>query len=476
MRERSNDPVVAEENTIVDSATRPRASSSPLTVLDAVIMVALVVAGVVVSLIRVPIGHHDIVWAEDGNIFLFEAVNRGAWNVLFEGYAGYQHLIPRIFAGITLTFFPLSSYAVVVFVSVCVLIGLVAAAVFWLSRDVVPWIPARIVLASITFILPLAMQEVIGNLADFHTYCLWLAPWVLMARHRSWIGGWSWGLLAFLGTMTEIQSVIFLALVPFVLRRNNKYLWPTIGAMSIGAIWQISTVLTVERDADSSLIGPFSIIQGWLINTVMPMINANPDWIRATLQNDGFTTALVVVVPFVAAGLFVLVKGTPRQRLLVCALALASAAIYAGGAIVDGSWFFRYAELATGAPWTRVINVRYGVASGMMLAAIIPLAAQVGRQRAAGSMGAGKRGAHKGVSMGLAWVLLAALVAVFSVSSSQAVSIRGWVDGQWSSAVDSALVSCGADGLGSASVKLPVAPERSVSLTCEQIQQLSPSE
>ena len=428
---------------------------------DSIVMLALVVVGTSLCLVRVPLAHHDIVWAEDANIFLYENLNLGPWASLFHGYAGYQHLVPRIGSAFVIGFADLAQYATATFWACSILTGLIGAAVYWLSRDVLVWIPARITAAMITFLLPLATQEVIGNWADIHTYFMWLTPWLYFYRPRSWRAGAGWAVVAFLAIMTEVQAVLFLALIPFFLRRRDRYSRPIHVAFLIGAVWQFATVLTVHRDSSAAWLGIPSLWQGWLINTAMPMVVADPMKVRTVLQTTGFLIPLVVAACFVVAFAVALVWGTPRQRLLAVTFVLASGAIYAAGATVDGSWWFRYAE-ADAAVWERIINVRYGVAAGMMLAGVVPVAA------AALAHAKFPRRWISVLRWWAAWAAMVGMLAVFMVASTQAISTRSWVSGQWSPAVATARVACA--GLPLEDTRdLPVAPERTVALTCEQL-------
>ena len=95
----------------------------------------ITIAGAVITWFRVPAGDQDRVWAEDANIFLHEALEYGPWTVLFNGYAGYQHFVPRLVLAVIFPFFDLADYAVLVFAICSVLTGLTAAAVAAAAPD-----------------------------------------------------------------------------------------------------------------------------------------------------------------------------------------------------------------------------------------------------------------------------------------------------------------------------------------------------
>lgn len=424
-------------------------------------MVALTIIGAVSCFVRIPSAHHDVVWAEDANIFLDENLRYGPWETLFRGYAGYQHLVPRLVSSLILATRPLDEYATTVFLVCSVIVGLIGAAVFWLSRDVIPWLPARVALAVIPFVIPATTPEIIGNMADIHSYFMWLAPWLFFYRARSWWSATAWGVVAFLTVMTEVQTILFLPLILMCWGRRNRYSWPIAGAFVIGAIWQVATILTVQRQSSAAWLGISSIVQGWLINTVMPLLIASTSAVKHQLQTTGLIIPLLIMIPFVLAFLAALIWGTGRQRILVITLALASAAIYAGGATVDGSWYFRYAE-AEVPMWERILNVRYGASSGMMLAGVVPVAAAV-------LMAARfSRRWQRVTAQIVAWVGVIGLIVVLALASTRSESSRGWVEGQWSAAVQSAVISC-AEQDPAAIIRLPVAPNRLVDVTCHEI-------
>ncbi len=423
------------------------------------ILVSIVVVGALVSLLRVPVSHIDTVWAEDGQIFLMQALEHGPWSVLFTGYAGYQHLIPRLVTALLVSVVPIDAFGIAVFVVCAILTGAVAAAVFWLSRDLVPWMPARLGLAAITILLPLSAQEVLGNLADFHSYCLWLMPWLLLYRPRTWASGISWGVVALLCAMTEIQSIIFVPLLLLMVRPQHRFAWPIGAGFLLGLAGQVLTTLLLPRSSTASWLGIPSLVLGYLYNTVLPMLGPNPYWQADLLLATGPIVPAILLLPFVAATIVALIWGTPRQRLLVVTLVLASGAIYAGGALADGGAFFLYAEHANVGSFYGILNSRYGVASGMFLAATVPVAAAV--------LWARHETREVRWPAVVAWVAVIALAVQFTISSTQSESAR-LTGVTWSGGVAAAREEC-RDLNPSDIVEVPNAPARLVQIRCDRL-------
>ena len=167
----------------VPGATRPAPRW-----LDAAITAGIVVVALLFLWLRIPQQEHSVVWAEDGHTFLLEAAEHGAWTLLLEPYAGYQHLLPRILTALILDLAPFASYALAIFVVCTTITAGIAAATYWLAAPIVAWRPARIGLAAVPVVLPLLGPEIIGNLADLHTYCMWLALWIVLWTPRTWLG------------------------------------------------------------------------------------------------------------------------------------------------------------------------------------------------------------------------------------------------------------------------------------------------
>jgi hypothetical protein len=347
-----------------------------------------------------------------------------------------------------------------VFVICALLTGLVAAAVFWLSRELVPWLPARLGLAAITILLPLAAQEVLGNLADFHSYCMWLAPWLILYRPRDWRGGIGWGLVALACALTEIQMVLFLPLALLNWRRQYRFAWPIAAGFALGALVQIITTLSTPRPSTAYWLGIPSLIHGYLYNTVLPMLNPNPYWQAELLSESGALVPALVSLPFIAAGIVVLILGTNRQRILAVTLVLASGAIYAGGATIDGSFGFAYFHHDNSDVFHGILNSRYGVSSGMMLAALVPLAAAVLIARAADCVA---RSAT--LLRAVAWVGVVGVTLAFAVASTQSVSARS-SGVTWSGGIAAVAEACEA---GTQPPRVAIAPDRFVDVTCDYL-------
>jgi len=430
-------------------------------------VVTIIVAGAWTTWVRVPPDHRRRPWAEDANIFLDEAIRDGAWSVIVHGYAGYQHLLPRLVMAAIFPFFDIARYPMLVFAICSVLVGAAAAAVFWLSRDLLPWLPARATLAAITVLLPLAAQETIGNLADLHVYALWIMPWLLLYRPRRWSSGVAWAAIAFLLVMTEIQCAFFFWLIPFRMRRTEARAFPIFAAFLTGSVWQIVTAVLVARPPGEGPLSIGSTFLGWMVNTVIPLAQADPVAVRALIHSSGLLVAWAILVPVAAATWVALWKGTPKQRLLTVTLLLGSAATYTGSVWANSQDAFRYAEFGLDHIDTLTVNIRYGVPSGMLLSAVIPLAAAILVSRTREPTPQARRTATAAITTAFAAVCCIAVVATMWHGDLHTLSLRGTVP-EWPEAVRAAMDQCGSTRPPE-TVSLPVAPWRSLDLSCTEL-------
>lgn len=155
----------------------------------------------------------DSMYAEDGGIFLPDALRRSWPGVLIHPYAGYMHLVPRLVGGIA-ALVPIG-LAPVVFTGASMLIRAVLAAFVFKASEHHLGGPAFRLLAAAAFIAVPA-GETRDNIANIHWYLIAAAFWAVLWRPRSWPG-------AATATVVVIAAVdsdpLTLALVPLVLLR-----------------------------------------------------------------------------------------------------------------------------------------------------------------------------------------------------------------------------------------------------------------
>jgi hypothetical protein len=328
----------------------------------------------VIAWLRLPAIARDTLWAEDGRTFLQGALSSNSPAMLFAPYAGYLHLLPRIIAALTVQFVPVSLYAQAMTAGSCIAAGVMAAIVYVCSADVVRWMPARIVIALLTVLAPLAPREVLGNAANLHSLVMWTVFWMLLYRPRTRLGSYLLGCAALIGALTEIQ-LIFLLPLALLRVRDRASLWTRVGWL-VGVLAQLSvTVLWPRSPGVGPAISMPSLAYGFVINSVLPVWIPQNSIGRAIVWG-GPLLVVALCVPFAVALYLGLRYGTRAQRVAALALVGAAALVYAGSVLENPHPYYNYASLGASAlrtPWL----TRYGVVPSMMLCALIPLAVDV---------------------------------------------------------------------------------------------------
>jgi hypothetical protein len=140
---------------------------------------ALFIIGSVIALFRLPPGVWNILWAEDGAVFVRgAAVNGvGAW---IAPYSGYLNSVPRVLASlvVAVTRFEWVPLGITIAAAVCT--GALATAVFLFARERVGsrWI--QLLLWLQVAILPVAGGEVADSIANLHWYLIYAAFWAAL--------------------------------------------------------------------------------------------------------------------------------------------------------------------------------------------------------------------------------------------------------------------------------------------------------
>ncbi len=389
----------------------------------------------VAAWLRIPSVARDTLWAEDGRNFLQDAVNHGPLASLTIPYAGYLHTIPRIIASVTVSFVPVAQWANAMTAGSCLVAGILAAVVFACTRDVVPWLPGRILIAGLTVLAPLAPREVLGNAANVHSLVLWTVFWMLLFTPRTRAGSIILGVVALLGAATEIQCLLLLPLA--LIRWRDRWRWPIFAGLAIGLTMQLFVTLVWPRSQSGNPpIETMSIAYGYLINAVMPLVTPQ-NTIGPVLASTGPLVGIAVLAVIACALAYVLFRGHAVQRITAAALVAGSIAFYSISVITNPNSFYDYARFGRD-ELAGVWLARYGVVPSMMLVAVVILAISIAVSRR--HAGAGRRllGDRKLLTGGVALGVVAALLLAQFIPQET----RRSYGPQWSAQVTAAAREC----------------------------------
>jgi hypothetical protein len=139
------------------------------------------------SVLRLGTDGYRTIWAEDATVFMESAFAHGFWHSIFEPYAGYLNVVPRLIGGFG-TVIPLQDAAVVIAVMSAFCAALSGLAV-WFGcaghvRD--PWLRGGLGIA--TALAATAGQETLDSAAYVPWFMLIGAFWLLFLRPKTWWG------------------------------------------------------------------------------------------------------------------------------------------------------------------------------------------------------------------------------------------------------------------------------------------------
>lgn len=380
----AGDPRMAPAPTDLDDEVPPPAPVTGLRgrplILPAVWPPVLIgVLAAVLAWYRVPDGQRNTLYAEDGVLFLPQWVIGGHFSLLWEPYAGYQHFIPRVVSWAVTTFLPVSWWGLAVTAISCGIVGVIAALVFVCSRDVIAYLPARVVAALLTVLIPIAAVEPLGNLANLHWFLLYLTPWLLLAVPRSWVGLWLIAAAMLLAALTEPQCLVFapLALWRFITFPRSRVI---VLAWGLGMLAQGITYLSAPRVSVPGRPPWLSLVQGYVVDVGMSILTSRGDVLGSTILRVGWWVGFLWVLAIVLFAAVGFVLGAAPARLLLASLLIGSVASWSLSYILNNVAAYYFSMMSN----DQLANpplIRWGTASSMMLAATIPVAAAVLVQR-----------------------------------------------------------------------------------------------
>jgi hypothetical protein len=253
-------------------------------------------------------------------------------------------------------------------------------------------LPARLFIAGLTVIAPYAPREVLGNLANLHSLVLWTLFWIALAGPRTMRTAVMLSAVALVGALTEIQALFLAPLLLLGWReqqaRRDRRVWIIWAALLTGMVVQLVVTFGWPRAENTNpAVDPLSIAYGYLINAAMPLVVPQVQ-LGHVLAATGPTVGVIVLAVVAAGAVYVAMRGTQAQRVLVIAALSGSALIYVASVATNPNSFYDYARLDS-AQLSTVWIARYGVVPSMLLALVLPVAAMIAlrRSRRRGALG-----------------------------------------------------------------------------------------
>jgi hypothetical protein len=133
----------------------------------------------------------DAIYAEDGAIYLQEAIDFTFPKDFLLPYAGYTDITARAL-GNFVSLFPLEQYTIAILLSVSLVLTLTGFLVLFSSRETIQTFHMRILLSVGLILMPIGNFESIGNITNLHFYlmagCLFLLVGKSLPENRNSFG------------------------------------------------------------------------------------------------------------------------------------------------------------------------------------------------------------------------------------------------------------------------------------------------
>ena len=152
-------------------AARPSLRASVRVPAPVVLLVWVVAASAIQVARAAGLPAWRVVWAEDGTIFLQQALDQSFPQALGTTYAGYLHVVPRLLAE-PAALLPLSAAAAWLAIASAAVASLLAAYVWVASATLFETRRARALLVALFLLAPPAVTELEATVANLHWYGL----------------------------------------------------------------------------------------------------------------------------------------------------------------------------------------------------------------------------------------------------------------------------------------------------------------
>jgi hypothetical protein len=404
--------------------------------------------------LRMPLRSWNSLWAEDGVVFLQEALSDGPWQPFGTQYAGYLHAYPRL-ASLIVTGLPLS-WAGVLYTFLASAVVVWVAWTVWSSGTGLlpsPWI--RGILCTAVVLLPAGGLEALANVANGHFFLMFGAFWALLGRTRSWGGLLSAHALVVLACLSDPVTLIALPVAAariVLLRRWRERLVSVTFAVSMAV--QLLVVATAERETGGGLPSLPELAFGYSLRVV------STSAVGLAHTKEFTEDGAVGEIRYVAAGVVLLLlvglAVARRNRLVAVATLIASLTFF-----TVASAFSLGGSYPPGEPFRLVLELtsRYTVVPALLLLTTWCLLAQ------------GLLGRLRPLARPALVALTAAPVLVFGVTDFRPDDgTRESGPADWSTHVESLERACDRQP-GSEPVTIPIQPPTTwaVTITCSDV-------
>ncbi|NES30534.1 hypothetical protein GCE86_05560 [Micromonospora terminaliae] len=304
-------------------------------------------AGAALQLLRQPgAGALDTVWAEDGTVFLSDALRQGPLTAFATSYAGYYHAVPRLLGGIA-ALVPADAAAAVLAVEAALAVALLAVLVYVASAAHLAAPLSRVLVSAAILVVPVGQGEVLNSIANFHWYGLYALFWVLIWTPRTRSGRAVAVVVTLLVVASDILSVVFAPLVLWRAFRpadgpgRDRHGIVLAGALALGVAVHLAGLLAGSSGRQLSP-DPVRALAGYLLRAVpAPLVGER--WLGGEIDARWLVLAAVAWLAVGAVVWLASARLTGPAWPLAIAAALHGAALYVLPVFLSGTAAPRYA-------------------------------------------------------------------------------------------------------------------------------------
>lgn len=263
----------------------------------------------------------NTIWAEDGQLFLADAVREGG-SAILDPAGGYLHLAPRTLSLIAAAL-PIRWSAFVFALGSALVVSFLSVYVFVASRRALSSSWARAVLASTMVLLPAAAFESVANAANLQYYFVFASFWALVHRPATKGGAFVASLVALVATASTTLTGLFAPIALWKAIRRHGLERAVAIAFLVGLSVQAVTVFrAVVLESDPSLAqypvrwsaSDVTDLPGLYGLRVGAALLLGDRWIDDAWLSFGWVLAVVGLVAAAITVTVALVRGGPTRR------------------------------------------------------------------------------------------------------------------------------------------------------------------
>jgi hypothetical protein len=272
------------------------------------LVIGMVVAGTIVTILRLPADARNLLWAEDGQTFLTPAFSHDFLTNVFTPYAGYMHLYPRTSAQLVALFAPVRDLGLAMNLFGAAAWSVVAISAFVFTRDRVQ-LSLRWLLWLLVLLLPIGSFEVATNTANSHWFLIVGLFLALSARSGNLARTIFASVLVAFAVLSDPLSLVFapLAVLRLLWLKGIREKIVSIIFFAAGAV-QLYVDAHTARDRGQPIFDPSGFAREYIVRVVWGTL-AGPktgSWLYYTIGSR--TTIIVAILLLCALIALILIK------------------------------------------------------------------------------------------------------------------------------------------------------------------------